>query len=535
MPHATRIRLRIHALVVLALGAGASAAAQCPVAFLEPHMWAHPNFGDAVAVRPDLLVVGAPNDDPGFATTYGPGRVYTFVSTAAGWVLDQRLDASDGQPGQLFGTALAIADTRLLIGSPSAGVGGAAYVFREDAQGWVQERKLIVAGMALDADLARAVALTDTHAFLGAPRHDTRGYQSGSVFVFERQGTQWSLVVELTAAGESTNDVFGWAVAADGDTLVVGAPGNDGAGWEAGAAYVFENTGGTWIQTAELVVPGASPRDLFGRSVAIEGDRVLVGAPAADTVGMDSGAVHAFVREPGWAYVATLLPTELEPLDHLGGVLAMDGARAVVGAIPARPGPSPPGAVYLFDWDGAAWQHASRIESVTLHYSFGEAVALAGDLIGVGLKQAQHRGRAELVAWGADLGTTYCAAVPNSTGQASALSASGSEYLAGNCLEFLVEDLPPGAFGMFVMSDTQALLPLFGGDGTLCLGLPLARFADDILAAGAAGTVVFDVDLTSLPVGAVAPAEVWNFQLWYRDHNPLLTSNFSTGLEVLLR
>ncbi|MCP3916413.1 MAG: hypothetical protein GY711_12720 [bacterium] len=94
-----------------------------------------------------------------------------------------------------------------------------------------------------------------------------------------RLGTTWSLEAELTAVGESANDVFGWSVAANGDTLVVGAPGSDAADWEAGAAYVFERSGGVWTQSAELGAPAANAHDLFGRSVAIDGDRVLVGAP----------------------------------------------------------------------------------------------------------------------------------------------------------------------------------------------------------------------------------------------------------------
>ncbi|MCP3916412.1 MAG: hypothetical protein GY711_12715 [bacterium] len=121
-------------------------------------------------MRPDLLVVGAPNDDPAFSQTYGPGRVYTFASTSAGWVLDERLDSSDGLAGDRFGQALAIAGDRLLVGALSAGFTGAVYVFRQEPQGWVQERKLVVPGLALDADFGWTVAVTDEYAVVGAPR-----------------------------------------------------------------------------------------------------------------------------------------------------------------------------------------------------------------------------------------------------------------------------------------------------------------------------------------------------------------------------
>ena len=131
--------------------------------------------------------------------------------------------------------------------------------------------------------------------------------------------------------------------------------------------------------------------------------------------------------------------------------------------------------------------------------------------------------------------TVYCTANPNSSGAAAAISSSGSTRIQDNDLNLHVTNLPPDKFGYFLMSRTQDFVPLFGGSqGNLCLGPPQFRFNQWVLNSGANGQVSFIPDMTNLPQSQVfMPGESWNFQLWYRDNNPGITSNTSDGLEAI--
>jgi hypothetical protein len=130
---------------------------------------------------------------------------------------------------------------------------------------------------------------------------------------------------------------------------------------------------------------------------------------------------------------------------------------------------------------------------------------------------------------------SYCPANVNSSGSPATLSVSGSTDVTAADLTFDCVDLPSNQFGMFLMSRTQDFVPLFGGSqGNLCLGAPRIRFGKDILNSGPAGAVQFSPDFANLPQGTVFEAgSTWNFQFWFRDRNPMATSNTSNGVEVV--
>ncbi len=138
-----------------------------------------------------------------------------------------------------------------------------------------------------------------------------------------------------------------------------------------------------------------------------------------------------------------------------------------------------------------------------------------------------------------DLGTSYCAAVVNSTGAAAAMSASGTTVAAANDVTLHTTNLPLNTFGMFVNSQTQGSTPGAGGSqGTLCLGGAIGRHigAGEIVNSGVTGEVSLALDLSSIPTPggnvSVLAGETWNYQLWFRDINPTATSNYSDGYAI---
>jgi hypothetical protein len=202
-----------------------------------------------------------------------------------------------------------------------------------------------------------SVCIDGDTAVIGCPYDDDLGGNSGSAWVFERSaGGPWVPVAKLTASDGASGDVFGGSVCVDGDLIIVGAPIHATAGLgHAGAAYIFHrNQGGSsqWGEVMKLTAEGdAAAEDHFGREVAINGNTAIVGAP----VGHDAhgtGAAYVFERDQGgadnWGRVARLAPADLQDQDNFGWSVAIGGDTAAVGAMRADPLGSDSGAAYIF-------------------------------------------------------------------------------------------------------------------------------------------------------------------------------------------
>lgn len=127
-----------------------------------------------------------------------------------------------------------------------------------------------------------------------------------------------------------------------------------------------------------------------------------------------------------------------------------------------------------------------------------------------------------------------CSGMPNSTGAGAAMGWVGSPSTSAADLGLQVTGLPTDVFGMLIMSGQTGFIPGFGGSqGDLCLGEPCFRFFDNVQNSGAMGEMTFFPDFGALPMGVtIAPADTWNFQVWYRDMNPGVTSNTSGAMAV---
>jgi hypothetical protein len=246
---------------------------------------------------------------------------------------------------------------------------------------------------------------------------------SGAAYVFVRSGAGWIQQAYLKASNTDKLDWFGASVSLSGDTLVVGAyreasnsPGVNGdqsnnSAWGAGAAYVFVRTGTTWSQEAYLKASNPQALDLFGLSVSVSGDTVLVGAhgEASDATGVNgdqsnnnaelSGAAYVFVRNgTSWSQQAYLKASNTGAHDFFGDSVSVSGDTAVVGAPEEdsnatgvngdqndnHAGDS--GAAYVFvrsgmDWSQQAYLKASNTD---LGDGFGAAVSVSGDTVLVG-------------------------------------------------------------------------------------------------------------------------------------------------------
>ena len=305
-------------------------------------------FGSAVSISGDVIVVGAPYDDD---NGYSSGSAYIFGRNEGGidaWGLVAKISPSDGAPGDVFGSDVCLdGDTVIIaaVGNDDNGyAAGAAYIFVRNLGGldaWGELTKLKASDGAEGDYFGGAVALSGDTAVVGASADDDNGPTSGSAYVFDRdhEGTnQWGQIAKLTASDGSIGDNFGRAVSVSGDTVIIGAFGDDGDDANCGSAYIFgRNNGGAnaWGQVTRIV-PSVSVWDgFFGISVSISGDTVVVGADAQDTWN-SSGSSYVFQRNHGgsevWNEVARLTNPPDDLTNLMGWSVANSGDTIVIGS-----------------------------------------------------------------------------------------------------------------------------------------------------------------------------------------------------------
>ena len=187
-------------------------------------------------------------------------------------------------------------------------------------------------------------------------------------------------------------DQFGRSVAIDGDRLVVGAVGVDLTGVPtAGAAFVYFFDGTSWIPEARLTSPSASNSELFGKAVAISGDQIVVGAYASHTQAAEAGAAYVFERSGStWAHAATLVSPTPVMNGWFGYAVDCDASTVVVSALQEDELSVPvaqAGVAHVFVESGGVWGVQATLSAGTWADSqdrFGYDVKLYDDTIWVG-------------------------------------------------------------------------------------------------------------------------------------------------------
>ncbi|MCK5924240.1 MAG: FG-GAP repeat protein, partial [Methylococcales bacterium] len=257
---------------------------------LKPSSQDH--FGHSVSISGDYAVVGAYGDGS------NAGAAYVFKRSGDSWKQEARLQASDRAQGDKFGESVSISGDYVIIGakdnSDQGASSGSAYIFKRNAAIWTQQAKLTATGASAGDFFGCSVSISGDLALIGSSSDDDNGSSSGAAYVFNRAGVNWSQTVKLTQTAASAGDEFGASVCIAGDSLIVGAVHDNDAAANAGAAYIFTKSGGTWSQATQLLAPNPAANDEFGFSVSISDSIAVVGAPLSNEVGSNSGGAFAF-------------------------------------------------------------------------------------------------------------------------------------------------------------------------------------------------------------------------------------------------
>ena len=374
----------------------------------QPKLWAADGattagFSAAVAMWGDAAIVGSRYDaNAGLSS----GSAYIFVNNGSLWMEETKVVPADAEDGQFFGCAVALSTDTALVGAfedTEKAIGaGAVYVFVRNGSTWTQQAKLLAADGGFADHFGFSVAISGNTALIGAPEDAVNGPESGSVYVFVRNGSTWTQEAKLSAADAGPQRFFGTSVALHADTALVGAVLGDGLSSETGAAYVFVRNGGAWTQQQKLWASDGSANSFLGTSVALFGDTALVGAPGAETDGVRIGGAYLFARSgTTWTEQQKLLGEEGDDSMTFGISVALWGDNALVGAPSGSNMGVVSGVAFSFVRSGPKWVQSTKLVAFDGFGSdnFGAAVALWNDRALVGAPYAD--------AQGSDVGAAY--------------------------------------------------------------------------------------------------------------------------------
>ena len=285
-------------------------------------------FGTSIAMSDTKLVVGAS------ATNGYSGKVYTYNLDGTG---EQEITASDGpSSNHYFGYSVAVSDTKIVVGASGDGsFKGAAYIYNTDGTG---ELKITPSDGAAGDQFGTSVAMSDTKVVVGAPYDDDAGNSSGSVYVYNLDGTG---EVKITASDAAIADAFGCSVAISDTHIAVGSQQDDDLGSKSGSVYVY-NLDGTG--EVKITPSDGAADDRFGWSVAMTDTHIVGGAINHNVL---AGAVYIYNTDGSGEVKVTA--SDGASSDRFGWTVAITDTKVVVSA---SEDDSDKGAVYVYNIDG---------------------------------------------------------------------------------------------------------------------------------------------------------------------------------------
>ena len=290
------------------------------------------------------------------------------------------LRSDDESGADNFGAAVAIDAKRIIVGAPAdADSVGAAHIFRViNAPTLPLEDTLTPTDAPVGAEFGASVDIDAAYAIIGAPGDDDEGDDAGAAYIFNRSGTDWSQVIKLTHPLPAADDRFGSSVAIDARFAVIGAPNDGGLQPLAGSAHFFIRRGSTWEFASSISSGFASSS--FAASVDIDATTAIIGAP--DEGGTGAAYVFRKGRNNQWELEDQLRAKDRNADDAFGTSVAISGKYAIVGAPGDDEGGDGAGAAYLFErGPGGQWTLVDkRRDAGSTVGALGTSVAIVGKL-----------------------------------------------------------------------------------------------------------------------------------------------------------
>jgi hypothetical protein len=331
-------------------------------------------FGSPVSISGNFAIVSD--------NTWHNGSAYIFQRYDSGWNQIARLTADDEGVDNFGASVSIDGDYAIVgaYNDLNDGVGtGSAFIFHRDGNSWNQEAKLLANDGSRGDEFGKSVSICGNYAIVGADFDDGNSGEpnTGSAYIFERSGNNWNQVAKLTASDQGWDDHFGASVSIYGDYVIVGAFRDQdyslSPNADSGSAYIFERNGSDWNQVVKLIGSDVVEHDWFGYSVSISGEYAVVGAPVNQFYGTGTPAAYIFKRNLGqWNQVSKLVNNLVVPNDF-GNCVEISGNYIIVGDWGLGGGVD---SVFVFKRSDNSWNPISYLRGTG---NFGHSVSISGD------------------------------------------------------------------------------------------------------------------------------------------------------------
>jgi hypothetical protein len=236
------------------------------------------HFGFSVTISGDYIAIGSPDDDSGLLPQVSDhGAVYIFHRTGNTWIQEYKIRAADYATGERFGISISMSGDNIIIGAPNDDNGsatscGSIYFYQRSGATWNQLNKFFRTITAANDRFGQAVSINGAYAIAGAPYADVNGNTSaGSVAIYVFGGGTWTWQTTINCPNNS-NANFGYSVTISGNYAVIGGP---ALSLQSSGIYSYERTGSTWTFAGSM---GYLTGGGLGLSVSLSGNYLLVGA-----------------------------------------------------------------------------------------------------------------------------------------------------------------------------------------------------------------------------------------------------------------
>jgi len=273
--------------------------------------------------------------------------------------------------GDNFGYTVSLSDDTALVGIPydrtaASNAVGSVYVFVRSGSTWTVQQRLVPSDVSGGTSFGYAACISGNSALIGS--------LSGA-YIFVRNGTVWSLQQKLLASDGEAGDWFGSSVSLSGDNALIGAYGKDNY---VGAAYIFVRNGTVWTQQQKLLPSNLTASKHFGTSVSISGNTALVGHPFDDFVAINSGSVYLYLKSGNsWILQKKIIPPDANFNSYFGIAVSISGDRFLASS-------SGSNSAYVYVRNGEEWTQEQKLVPFDGHASFGSSVGISGDIVVVG-------------------------------------------------------------------------------------------------------------------------------------------------------
>lgn len=320
-------------------------------------------LGASVSVSGNMAVAGA-NGDNAYR-----GAVYVYEKAGGSWSFKQKLVSADIAADDYLGISVVTNGTYIIAGAYGKNSStGAVYVYSLSGGNWVQTQKLVPA--TAGEGFGFSLALEGSRLVVGAIYNNSF---RGAAYVYNLAGGTWVEQQKIVPADVAADDMFGAAVATNGTQVVITSVGDE---QRRGSAYVFGLSGNTWVQQQKLLAADGLADDSFGQSATMLGNTMAIGAYGDDNY---RGAAYVFTATGStWSQQQKLTATTRTQNEGMGFTMSISGTNLAIGGAGGDiNGVTSPGAVYIFGLSGATYTQQQRFQGVAGEW-FGNAVALSG-------------------------------------------------------------------------------------------------------------------------------------------------------------